>query len=265
MTEHERLHTRIAAITTLDEATIARMEAIRYAAIPTLADRTQDEDLTRFRQILRDFNQACLFVDGTGTVDGFMLVGQQVYEWEGRHFVWLHIDDLFIDAHHRGGNTVQRAWLRVAIGTRLRHLGTPVYGMAPAFPGTFIDLADSGRPVYLWGEEGQPPWLAGMLDYMAPVVGGDHGVDPTTHTVQLAVTTASKVPDRFTSERHRQAFARFERAAPEWRDGRVPIAVQQVTVRNVAATVAAAGVKSLRRRRPRASAAARPPTAPRPG
>ena len=122
--------------------------------------------------------------------------------------------------------------------------------MAAAFPGTFIDLADAGRPVYLWGEPGTSGWVAGMLDHMAPAIAGDHGVDRATHTLQLAVTTASKVPPRFTSERHRRAFARFERAAPEWRAGRVPIVAQQVTFLNLAAVLVATATK-LKPRVPR--------------
>jgi hypothetical protein len=251
MSTDAALHTRTVPISALDDATIGRMEAIRFESIPSIEGRDRDDDLARFREILRDFNEACLFLDRTGAIDGFMLVGQHVHEWDGRHFVWLHMDDLFIDAGHRGGHVVQSAWFRMAVRTRLRHLGTPIYAMAAAFPGTFIDLADAGRPVYLWGEPGTSGWVAGMLDHMAPAIAGDHGVDRETHTLQLAVTTASKVPPRFTSERHRRAFARFERAAPEWRAGRVPIVAQQVTFLNLAAVLVATATKRFRRRRSR--------------
>lgn len=216
------MRVKFVPITLLTEGQVRRMGDLRYLSLPTLSGRSAEDDLVRFQRILRDYLFAGLVLDAQGEIGGFLLFGTHLREWKGRHWLWVHAEDAAFDPRFRGGHALERMALRVTLGTRLRNPMIPMYGLTPLFPPSYLKVRGLG-PAWAWGDPAVPEWQRGLLDYMAEEIATDHVLDRERHVVQLHVTSGSRVPVLFRSRAHRDWFSEYERFAPEWREGRVPI------------------------------------------
>jgi hypothetical protein len=233
MSTRHHLHPIFVPVPELDEATVARLEDIRYASLLTLVGRSKDVDLERYRGIIHTFDIACLFRDENGETEGGLLVSRKRREAEGRQFIWLQVEQIYLDAGFRGLHVFVDAWVKLTLPTRLRRPFVPVFFCSPVFPPSWLDMSDRFSAAVLWGEERMSPWQEGALEAILPEVAGPHEVLRDQKLVQLAVTSGSQVPPRFHHAGHRRAFERYEARAPEWREGRVPIFIGPVHWRDL--------------------------------
>jgi len=212
----------------VDEPTVQSMEKIRYKAFPYL---NTDEDVIPFRTQLERYQFANYATDSEGEVRGILLYAYHMREHEGRLFLWPHVGEAVVDPDYRGSAVLGRLSAPVFISARINHPFLPIYGMEGVFPGSYINLRNGG-PVYAWGQEDTPEWEAGALDkfveeaYEHPPISV---VDRETHTARVCVSTGSTTPPKFRSEEHRRAFEDYERMAPDWQQGQVPVVMYEVT------------------------------------
>lgn len=218
-------------ISLLSEHDVRRMGEIRYQSLPSLAGRSLEQDQESFRRSLRSFLMAAVVRSDGGRVEGFTLVGTHLREWRGRQWMWLHAEDAALDARFRGAHALERMAFRVTAATRIRHPFLPVYGLSLLFPASYLKLRAHG-PAWAWGQPGIPEWEAGALEHTLPDLVEDRPVCRERHVVQVSVTTASAAPTRFRTRQHRAWFADYERLAPEWREGRIPVVMYPVSLRS---------------------------------
>lgn len=225
-------HLRFVPVSTLSDNAIARMDDIRFHALPSLVGRSEADDLIRFRRILRDYHYVGLVLDEHEEIEGFLLFALLVREFAGRHFLWAHLEDAAIEPAFRGKHLTEKIAIRILANARLHHPIMPMYMLSLLFPPTYIEARTHGE-THVWGDPRNPSWEAGLLDYMAEQVAGDHPIDRQRHTVQLYVTSGSDAPPKFRFPRHRAWFEEYERAAPRWREGHVPVVLCRISILNI--------------------------------
>jgi hypothetical protein len=233
MTTRHRLHPTFIPVPKLDEATLARLEAVRYASMPSLVGRSREVDFERYRKIVSTFDTCCVFKDENDKTEGGLVISRKQREAGGRRFVWEQIEQLYLDPEFRGLHVFIDAWVRFTLRARLRYPSRPVVFCVPVFPGSWLDLSDRLSAAVLWGEERTSPWQESVIEALLPEVAGSHEVLRESKVLQLAVTSGSKAPPHFHHAGHRRAFERYEARAPEWREGRVPILMAPVHWRDL--------------------------------
>ena len=217
-------------ITRLSENEIVQMGRLRYRNMPPLRNRSLERDTEQFRSSLRDFLVAGLARSKDGDIEGFLLFSSRLREWKGRFWLWLHGEDATMDAHHRGARILDEMAFRIALTSRLRHPLTPIFGISMIFPPAYLKIRACG-PAYAWGQPDLPEWHRGLLDYMIPEVVENRPVCYEERIVQLSVTSESEPPPRFRDPRRRLWMQEYEKLAPAWREGRVPIILYPISVR----------------------------------
>ncbi len=216
-------------ITRLTEADIRQMGAVRYQSMPPLVNRTLEEDTELLRTSLRSFLVAGLVRSQGGEIEGFLLFSTRLREWEGRYWLWLHGEDATMDSRYRGARILDEMAFRVALTSRLRHPLLPIFGISMVFPAGYLKIRACG-PAYAWGQPNLPAWHAGLLEYMAPEVDENRPLCTQERVVQLSVTSESQAPRRFRDPRRELWLEEYERLAPRWREGRVPIVLYPISV-----------------------------------
>jgi hypothetical protein len=239
MRTRHHLHPTFVPVPELDEATLARLEDVRYASMPSLVGRSKDVDFERYRKIVHTFDTACVFKDENGETEGGLLISRKQREAQGRRFVWEQIEQIYLDPGFRGLHVFVDAWVRFTLPARLRYPLRPVVFCVPVFPASWLDMSDRLPAAVLWGEERTSAWQESVIEALLPEVAGPHEVLRQQKVLHLAVTSGSQAPPHFHHAGHRRAFERYEARAPEWREGRVPILFGPVHWRDVGRGVVA--------------------------
>lgn len=205
------------------------MGAVRFGNMPPLVIRTLEEDTEQLRSSLRSFLVAGLTRSKGGDIEGFLLFGLRLREWEGRYWLWLHGEDATLTARYRGARILDQMAFRMALSSRLRHPFLPIFGVSMVFPPAYLKIRACG-PAYAWGQADIPDWQAGLLEYMAPEVADGRPLCQQGKVVQLSVTSESEAPKQFRDPRRRLWLEEYEGLAPRWREGKVPIVLYPISV-----------------------------------
>lgn len=121
-----------------------------------------------FERDLAAKEQVILVHDRAGGVQGFSTLAWQRGRHQGRTYVALYSGDTVLERAHWGDGTLQRAFGKALIGTKLRH----------PFASTYWFLISKGYKTYLllarnfpehWPRPGtaMPAWETSLLDHLA--------------------------------------------------------------------------------------------------
>jgi hypothetical protein len=173
-------------------------------------------DYRGFSGLVRSGILTWILRDSAGVVRGIANFIPQERQHDGRRFVFLLPEYIYVDPGYRKGAGLAHAAARALWRTLRRWPGLPIYIGGPGYMGGFLMACQLTDPVWLWGDPGMSKWEAGAF---AALVGEVAGWDATTGVVTMKTRPRSPRTTPPTDARLRTSAARYTAKCPRWTEG----------------------------------------------